>query len=99
MYSDIRKESSAGSVTGSPISTFSSGSSVLATCNSFKEATEELGDRVSDATVVVSSLSSSEHTDLAACESFDFRLTLLHQLCKDSLTLSATNAFLHFDPI
>lgn len=80
--------------------------------SSFSEPKDERPDsvpdpRVPDPTVMISSLSSmvdsSEQTDRAALEfiesRLDLSLTLLHQLCSDSLTLSATNAFLHLDPI
>ena len=72
----------------------------------FKDSKDELRVRVPD-TTVISSLSSivdsREHTDLAVCECnescLDLCFTLLHQLCRDSLTLSVTKAFLHREPI
>lgn len=46
-------------------------------------------------------IDSSEHVDLVVMEfvALDLAFTLLHQLCNDSLTLSAMMAFLQRDPI
>lgn len=99
-YSATRNEYSCWG--GSVVSRTAWGCSIGATVTWCRESKEELRDKVPDATVI-SSLSSivvsSEQTDLAACECLDLSFTLLHQLWSDSLTLSATRAFLHRDPI
>ena len=86
------------------LNTIRSFSGVYAASSS--EVTDELRDRMPETTVVVSSSSSvSEQVDLVAvsweCNGsrLVFCSTLLHQLWRDSLTLSEINVFLNLDPI
>lgn len=78
----------------------------LSRSHSIWSSKEEERDKVGDPTVTISSPSSSiidsrEHVDLVVIElvALDLAFTLLHQLCSDSLTLSAIIAFLQLDPI